>query len=91
MSVKPSSHQVVAVAEGPRGNERLKRPEILNMNGNTTILRHQCVTCMDITSFYKIETLVQLFVTCILLSESTVLGHALLKQLNSYKMYCRNI
>ena len=35
MSVKPSSHQVIAVAGGARGNERFKRPKRLNVNGNT--------------------------------------------------------
>ena len=38
--IKPSSHQVVAVAGGARGSERLKRPEGLNVNGNSTTLRN---------------------------------------------------
>ena len=51
----PSSYQVVAVAGGTRGNELLKWPEILNMNSNSTILRHQRLTRWDRTSFYEIE------------------------------------
>ena len=41
MFVKPCSNHVAAVAGGARGNERLKRSKRLNVNGNSTTLRHQ--------------------------------------------------
>ena len=53
--------KVAAVAGGARGNERLKRPKRLNVNSNSTILRHQRLTYWDRTSFYDTEMSIRRF------------------------------
>ena len=61
MLVNAGSHQVVAVACGATGNERLKKPKGLNVNGNSTTLRHQRMARWDRTSFYKMEISIRWF------------------------------
>ena len=87
MLLQPGSRQFIAVTGVARvyGNERLKRPKRLNVNGNSTTLRHQQVTRWDRASFFKIEISIQWFAKCILSSRLTVHANNNSRQIDCYK------